>query len=146
MCFFPPHRRELAIQLQRDVLKPLDEGGIKLFLVTIGPAPRGFEFAELTGFPADRLLADPDSVTYEALGLYKSVKSTFLQQAVTPPPRGSPLPSRIRVLALFLLQPLGLGYTKSPWAVPRAVQIALGLYKEPLGLGCTKSPWAVQRA
>lgn len=82
-CVSALYCRELAIQLQQDVLKPLDEGGIKLFLVTIGPAPRGFEFAELTGFPADRLLADPDSITYEALGLYKSVSATFLQQAVT---------------------------------------------------------------
>lgn len=35
------------------------------------------EFAEVTGFPREHLLADPSSTTYEALGLVKGVRQTF---------------------------------------------------------------------
>ncbi len=45
--------------------------------VTIGTAERGLEFAELTGYPSDSLLADPDNVTYNALQLKKGVVDTF---------------------------------------------------------------------
>lgn len=91
--------RELAIQLQRDVLGPLEEAGVKLYLVTIGPGPRGFEFSELTGFPTDRLLADPESTTYAALGLYKSLSATFFQRAVRCPLLDFPA---LRLAALWL--------------------------------------------
>lgn len=55
----------------------LDERGVKLFFVSIGSAERGREFAALTGFPEERLLADPDSQTYRAMGWHKSVSKTF---------------------------------------------------------------------
>lgn len=45
--------------------------------MSIGTAERGLEFAELTGYPADKLLADPDSVTYDVLQLRKGVVDTF---------------------------------------------------------------------
>ncbi|KAK9786499.1 hypothetical protein WJX73_010518 [Symbiochloris irregularis] len=68
---------ELASELNRLVLPRLNEENIKLYLTSIGPPPRGLEFADLTGYPADRLLADPENVTYSALGFKKSVGSTF---------------------------------------------------------------------
>ncbi len=37
--------------------------------VTIGTPERGLEFAELTSYPAENLLADPENVTYNALSL-----------------------------------------------------------------------------
>ena len=37
--------------------------------VTIGTPERGLEFAELTSYPAENLLADPENVTYDALSL-----------------------------------------------------------------------------
>jgi len=55
---------------------------VKLFLVSIGTWERSIEFAEVTGFPRDALLADPDSVTYEALGLVKGVRQTFFGSEV----------------------------------------------------------------
>lgn len=59
-------------------MKPqLDAAGVKLFLVSIGTWERSIEFAEVTGFPRESLLADPESVTYEALGLVKGVRQTF---------------------------------------------------------------------
>ncbi|KAF8065706.1 hypothetical protein HT031_002766 [Scenedesmus sp. PABB004] len=68
---------ELAIQLRRDLLPALDSVGVKLFLVSIGTLERSAQFAEATGFPRDRLLADPESCTYEALGLVRGVRQTF---------------------------------------------------------------------
>lgn len=50
---------------------------IKLYYVTIGPPERGIEFAKLTGFPEEQLLADPDSNIYKALGFKNSVLDTF---------------------------------------------------------------------
>lgn len=50
---------------------------MKLFLVSIGTWERSIEFAGVTGFPRECLLADPGSVTYEALGLVKGVRQTF---------------------------------------------------------------------
>lgn len=76
--------RELAVELQRDVLPTLDKLGVKLFFVSIGSAERGREFAALTGFPEDRLLADPDSQTYRAMGWYNSISKTFFSIQVRP--------------------------------------------------------------
>jgi hypothetical protein len=53
--------------------------------VTIGTAERGLEFAELTGYPADSLPADPENVTYDALQLKKGVVDTFLNVEVGHP-------------------------------------------------------------
>lgn len=50
---------------------------IKLLLVSIGPPERGLEFSDLTGYPTNKLLADPKNVTYSALGFRKGVISTF---------------------------------------------------------------------
>ncbi|GFH07904.1 selenoprotein U [Haematococcus lacustris] len=69
--------RELAIQLRRDVKPQLDQKGVKLFLVSIGTHARSKQFVEVTQFPADCLFADPDNVTYSALGLVKGLGSTF---------------------------------------------------------------------
>jgi hypothetical protein len=44
-------RRELAIQLRRDVKPQLDAAGVGLYLVSIGTWERSIEFAEVTGFP-----------------------------------------------------------------------------------------------
>lgn len=77
-----PPCRELAIQLRRDVKPQLDAAGVKLFLVSIGTWERSIEFAGVTGFPREALLADPDSVTYEALGLVKGVRQTFFGREV----------------------------------------------------------------
>ena len=43
---------------------------------------RGKEFVERTGFPAEHLLADPDTVTYEALPFKKGVLTTFFNPKV----------------------------------------------------------------
>ena len=40
------------------------------------------QFAEGTGFPADRLLADPANALYEALDLNKGLKATFFAKEV----------------------------------------------------------------
>jgi AhpC/TSA antioxidant enzyme len=37
--------------------------------VSMGPPERGLEFAELTEFPPELLLADPENVTYDKLEL-----------------------------------------------------------------------------
>lgn len=60
----------------------LDAAGVKLFLVSIGTKERGLEFVEKTGFPAERLLADPEGSVYEALRLKKGLKETFLSVEV----------------------------------------------------------------
>ncbi|KAL0054739.1 hypothetical protein WJX82_001725 [Trebouxia sp. C0006] len=57
--------------------KQVDEKGIKLYLVSLGPPDRGTEFAKHTGFPEDQLLADPESAVYEALSLHNSALDTF---------------------------------------------------------------------
>lgn len=67
--------------------------GIKLYLVSIGSAERGQEFAKLTGFPEDRLLADPDSQTYAAMGWYNSISKTFFSIQV--PSLISPYPTSL---------------------------------------------------
>lgn len=55
----------------------MKDKGIKLYLVSIGPAERGKEFANHTGFPDQQLLADPESNIYEALSLHNSALDTF---------------------------------------------------------------------
>ncbi|KAF6264713.1 Seleno protein U [Scenedesmus sp. NREL 46B-D3] len=70
--------RELGIQLRRDVKPGLDAAGVRLYLVSIGTWERSGQFAEVTGFPRACLLADPASATYEALGLAKGLRATFL--------------------------------------------------------------------
>lgn len=75
--------RELAIQLRRDVLPVLDEQGVKLYLVSIGTWERSKQFVEVTDFPPERLLVDPDNVTYTALGLAKGVMKTFFSAEVS---------------------------------------------------------------
>lgn len=47
-----------------------------------GTWERSKEFAEVTDFPRELLLADPESVTYEALGLVKGVAQTFFSWQV----------------------------------------------------------------
>ena len=71
--------RELVAQVWPDPLRPL---GIKFFLVSIGPPVRAREFCALTGFPEDHLLADPDNVLYDALGMRRDVASLFFNVAV----------------------------------------------------------------
>lgn len=61
------------------MIPKLDPVGIKLFFVSIGPPKRGLEFCELTQFPADRMLADPENVLYDAIGFRKGVMSTFFK-------------------------------------------------------------------
>lgn len=64
------------------MLPKLEAKGIKAYLVTIGTAERGLEFAGLTSFPATNLLADPNSVTYAALGLRKGIVDMFFNLQV----------------------------------------------------------------
>ncbi|GAB4821566.1 hypothetical protein N2152v2_008612 [Parachlorella kessleri] len=64
-------------QVKRDVLPALREKGVKVYFISIGKPERGSEFVERTGFPADHLLADPDTVTYEALPFKKGVLTTL---------------------------------------------------------------------
>ncbi len=71
---------ELSINLHRNIIPQLGPT-IPLYLVTIGTPERGLDFVKKTGFPADRLLADPTSVTYAAIGLKKGVVDTFLNPA-----------------------------------------------------------------
>ncbi|CAL5229032.1 g12279 [Coccomyxa viridis] len=73
-CFFC---QELARELKSDVLPKLQAEGIKSFLVSIGSPERGLEFAELTSFPSENLLADPENVTYDALGLTRNTLDTY---------------------------------------------------------------------
>ena len=74
--------RELARELAANVWPELRPLGIKFYLVSIGPPERAQEFSKLTGFPEDQLLADPDNVLYEALGMRKDIASTFFNIAV----------------------------------------------------------------
>lgn len=67
---------ELSIKLHTDIIPQLGND-IPLFLVSIGTPQRGIDFVAKTGFPADRLLADPTSATYAALNLKKGVVDTF---------------------------------------------------------------------
>jgi len=53
-------------------------------MVGIGTWERSIEFAEVTQFPRECLLADPTSETYEALGLVKGLRQTFFGSQVMP--------------------------------------------------------------
>ena len=53
----------------------LEENGVDLVAVSIGTYERSRDFVNETGFPADRLFADPDAAAYEALRLNKSLKN-----------------------------------------------------------------------
>jgi len=53
----------------------LEENGVDLVAVSIGTFERSRDFVNETGFPADRLFADPDASAYEALRLNKSLKN-----------------------------------------------------------------------
>ena len=69
--------QELGRQLNNDVLPKFREAGIKLFVISIGPAERGNKFSDLTGLPTELILADPDNVTYSALGFKNDAFSAF---------------------------------------------------------------------
>ena len=55
-----------------------------LVQVSIGSPERGLEFAELTSFPSENLLADPENVTYDALGLTRNTMDTYFNPRVCP--------------------------------------------------------------
>jgi hypothetical protein len=74
--------RELAIQLRRDIKPILDAQGVQLFFVSIGTLERSKDFVSVTEFPAENLLADPESKTYKALGLVKGIGQTFFNPQV----------------------------------------------------------------
>ena len=59
----------------------LDEHRVNLYFVSIGTPERGIEFCARNGFPESRMLADPASQLYAALGLRKSVQATFFDRA-----------------------------------------------------------------
>ena len=73
-CYF---NRALARDVVQEVLPALDAEGIPLYFISIGTKERGLEFADRTGFPANRLLADPNAITYEVLGMKKGILETF---------------------------------------------------------------------
>lgn len=59
-------------------MKPkLDEKGVKLYLISIGTFERAQDFIKETEFPPELMFVDPETVTYEALGLKKGVVQTF---------------------------------------------------------------------
>ena len=68
-------------------MKPqCDAAGVKLFLVSIGSAETGKEFASGTEFPEDSLFADTENACYDALNFYTGVmrsKCTALQCSAT---------------------------------------------------------------
>ena len=53
-----------------------------MFLGSIGTKERGREFVAKMGFPAERLLADPEGALYPPLGMKKGLKETFLSAEV----------------------------------------------------------------
>lgn len=73
-----PFCQDLAASLATKAIPRLDAAGVSLFLVSIGTPETGKEFAELTGFPRARLLADPGTQTYDALGLERGLAAAFL--------------------------------------------------------------------
>ena len=72
-----PFCQDLAASLGSQAIPVLDSNGISLYLVSIGTPETGKEFAKLTGFPAERLLADPGTQTYDALGLERGLAAAF---------------------------------------------------------------------
>ncbi|EFN51152.1 hypothetical protein CHLNCDRAFT_55327 [Chlorella variabilis] len=59
----------------------LDAASVKLYLVTIGTPQSGVDFASQTGFPPDRLLADPENACYEVLQFRRGLRATFFDPA-----------------------------------------------------------------
>jgi len=59
----------------------LEKQGGKLRVVSIGTAARVTDFVAETGFPVELLYADPENVTYDALGFYNGVARTFFNPA-----------------------------------------------------------------
>lgn len=49
-------------------LPQLDKAGVQLVAVTIGSPENARAFAELTGFPLDKLYCDPEAAAYKAYG------------------------------------------------------------------------------
>ena len=49
------------------MLPRLDEAGVRAYLCAIGSQQSGVEFAAATGFPPDRLIADPNNAAYGTL-------------------------------------------------------------------------------
>ena len=75
--------QELARQLNNEVLPKFREAGVKLFMISIGPAERGKKFHDLTGLPEENILADPDNVTYSALQFKNDTFSAFFSWEVS---------------------------------------------------------------
>ena len=74
-----PFCQNLARSLVSEgVLADLEAAGVPLYLVSIGIPEKARLFCELTGFPADRLLADPTASVYEALDLERGALAAFL--------------------------------------------------------------------
>lgn len=61
-------------------MKPvLDEMGVKLIAIGIGPPERGAEFCKHTGFPAQCLFSDPENSAYSALKMNRGIATTFFR-------------------------------------------------------------------
>ena len=69
------------MQLRRDVKPRLDEANIKLFMVAIGTAASGAEFAEGTKFPVENLFSDETNACYDALNFYSGLMRTFFDKS-----------------------------------------------------------------
>ena len=72
-----PFCQDLSASLATHAIPELDAAGIPLYLVSIGTPETGKQFSELTGFPQTRLLADPGTQTYDALGLERGLAAAF---------------------------------------------------------------------
>lgn len=109
---------ELSIRLHQDIIPRLGQN-IPLYLVSIGTAQRGLDFVAKTGFPAERLLADPISSTYAALGLKKGVVDTFFN-----PQTPLALATRAARGELGVLQSQVLPQWE-PWQPPKQDQVRI---------------------
>lgn len=69
------------MELNRDAVPALDAAGVKLLVVSIGTLERSRDFVKENAFPIEKLYADETSATYEALGLRKGVKETFMEKS-----------------------------------------------------------------
>jgi len=65
------------VQIARDVLPELSEGGVALRCVGIGTLDTARKFCDHVEFPPELLYTDPDNVAYDALQLKKGVGTTF---------------------------------------------------------------------
>ena len=110
-----PSSRELAQQLSTDVVPKLDAAGVKLVFISIGTAERGRMFAEETGLDVNLIYADPDNVTYDALGFYKGFARTFLNAA-------TPLSINQRLLKDGAKDLKGIMPRWKPWIPPKLEQ------------------------